>query len=176
MAKIHFITFTILLLASSGLPAQDTIYRPATQVDTKGIWNQITVQSHNPEMDLSDPWFSGEQYFWFLPDDGLKVMIVGRADEERSGISSAELSMWKAAPTTMRIEWGPDGKALLHHPERPPLPVLITYYREDFSLPEGIHTFSKEDVPQLGDITITYLDRDNYNPLFFRLLRPYNPE
>lgn len=163
---------TLIFFSTVG-NAQEAIYRPATPNDTPGIWQQVSVQTRNPDMDLSNPWFSAEQYFWFLPNNGLKVMVIEKANAGKGGITSDDIAIWEAAPTTMRIEWGPEGRAFIHHPESGPSPVLITYYREDLKLPEGNHPIPREELPRKGDISITYVDRQTYTPLFFRLLRPY---
>jgi len=154
-------------------------FRPAEPGDLPGIWKQINVQSHDPELDLSDPWFTGSQYYWFKDPEAneqyVRIMIQtgeGQPLEEF-------LPTWKESPWQVNLVWGGNGETLMRFPvQNKRYPIVFTYYTEDFdtsSFPKERVEALEGKLPMKGDITLTYLN-PQAKPQYFRLLRKVDIE
>lgn len=169
-AYLPILFFAVFLpVAQGGEPM-----RPAQPEDLPGIWKQVTVQSHDPGLDLSDPWFSGTQYYWFR-DPGDKKQDVRILIQTGEGKPLKDmLPTWKEAPWRVQLTWGENGETSMHFPvQEKSYPIVFTYYTQDFdtsAFPEERLEALKGKLPEKGDVTLTYLTPEG-NPHYFRLFR-----
>ena len=179
-AIITSLFFLLFILGCSRDPEPITQFRPATPADLTGVWQQMTVQAYNPQMDLSDPWFSGSQIYWFKeaePVEGEEPVkqFAKLIIQEGKEVAYEDIKdIWADSPWQVYLEWYPEGRTIMTFPQQQrKYPILITAYTEDFDtsdLPGDQLEAMKSQIPMKGDITFTYVNKEG-QPQFFRLLR-----
>ena len=167
-----------LFLAACGGKGPETkaepAFRPAVAADCVGIWKQVAVESQDPEMDLSDPWFSGHQFYWFqeFVDDKQMLKIIIREGEEAS--LEELMPIWEPTPWKVFLLWGTDGQTVFNFPDQNRKnPVLITFCTKDIDTGQAkqgtIETLG-DKLPRAGDLSLTFVDSE-FKPVYYKLLR-----
>ncbi|MGF1452136.1 MAG: hypothetical protein ACFB21_08710 [Opitutales bacterium] len=152
--------------AKSSAPA----VRPATAEDLTGFWKQVEIRSSG-EWELDGLYYTGEQFWEFFPDQKARIIVF----EDRAPPLSGMQRIREHGPK--RTEWTPveglEGLIKLVYPNGSTYYILATYFERgvDKALPEPARAERGPVLPEAGDITLTYLDLEKGEPIYFRLLR-----
>ena len=72
LALLLFVTIVHGESAAQPRVGPEEKLKPATQADLNGVWRQVAVATPHADADLSDPWYSGVQYFSFPSPGKMK--------------------------------------------------------------------------------------------------------
>ncbi len=134
----------------------DRHYRPAAYDDMTGRWKQVAATALS-ELDITPPWYSGEQVFEFTAEGKMKTFLVPPPEV---GDRDAAYKTWLASAGTIEFELlDQEGLVRVSEPSGNNYLVVATYYTRD------------SKVPKKGDLTLTYIEKKTRASLFYRLLR-----
>lgn len=139
--------------------------------ESLGLWQQVEVVAMNPTLDITSPWFTDKQYFWFFANGDLKHLAIEfSSNSQQEGISAFHKSMMENTPAIQKIKWIKTGSAWLKHPERPAVHIGVVLCTQSVSQ-------AGKTIALKGDMLVVFHEYKNPNkPLYYRVLRKVGDE
>ncbi len=167
--RLSTIAIGLLLIFLVSAQAAQKPWRAASPSDIEGVWRQVGSVVLNPTIDKHHSWFTAKQFFRFLPDGGVKHLLVDPDNQPHlTGLTPMQTIIMNQSKPVQKLTWRAKGIAMLKHPERPPVRIDIGLYTENASSgPKG-----GKIKPEKGDLIIVFYEYKDINKAsYYRLLR-----